>query len=333
MATLITLAALWIAFILMYRSEPRRLANAAVLLPAGMLSLSTVSELVSNLIPGAGFVLGLLLISVPLMLLIFAFVLIYNGILMWRREGRRLSNLLSLVCGVLVLVLPVAAIVLVGTQHWLGLAAAFILFMGSVYTAMIFVMVLLYAYVYARFPVRGTPDAIVVLGARAIGGEVTPLLRSRLDKGIELFRARPADSVWLVPTGGQGTDEVEPEGVSMARYLREQGISQERILVEDRARDTDENLEFSRDLLTARGSGQRMWVVTNDYHSLRAALASRRLGLDAASFGSPTARYYRPSAFLREFVAIVRDQWLTFAVLAVPFAVVLVFGLIFSLNG
>ena len=333
MATFITLAALWIAFVLMYRSEPRRLANAAVLLPAALMTLGAVTELLSTFVPGAGFVLGLLMISLPLMLLIFAFVLIYNGVLMWRREGRRVANLLSMICGLLVLVLPVLAVILVRTQHWLGLATAFILFMGSVFTAMVFVMVLLYAWVYARFPVRGTPDAIVVLGARTIRGQVTPLLRGRLDKGIELFTSQAASGVWMVPTGGQGGDEVEPEATTMGRYLRENGIAEDRILVEDRARDTNENLVFSHELIAGQGNGTRMWIVTNDYHSLRAALASRRLGLDAASFGGRTARYYRPSAFLREFIAIARDQWMTFAVLAIPFAVILGLGLIFSLNG
>ncbi|WP_431710685.1 YdcF family protein [Glutamicibacter uratoxydans] len=332
MATLIILLALWTAFLLMYRSEPRRLANAAVLLPTVLLTFSTISEFLTSHVPGAGFILALLLVSLPLILLIFAFVLIYNGILMWRREGRRIANLLSLFCGVLVLLLPVLAVLLVRTQHWFGLATAFILFMGTIFTAMIFVMVLLYAWVYARFTVRGTPQAVVVLGARTIKGQITPLLRSRLDRGIELFRSRDSQDVWMVPTGGQGPDEIEPEGETMARYLLEQGIDESRILIEDQARDTDENLLFSQRLLEQQGQKTRMWIVTNDYHSLRAGLASHRLGLDAASFGAKTARYYRPSAFLREFIAIVRDHWVTVTVLAIPFAAVLGLALIFSLN-
>ena len=34
---------------------------------------------------------------------------------------------------------------------------------------------------------------------------------------------------------------------------------------------------------------------------LRAALLSRKLGINAEVVGSPTARYFLPSAFLREF--------------------------------
>lgn len=332
MATLITLATLWIVFIWMYRSEPRRLINAAVLLPAVLLTLSSITEALSSTVPGAGFVLALLLFSLPLMVLIFAGVLIYNGVLMWRREGARLGNLLSLIAGLLVLGLPALAVLLVLSHHWLGLVSAFVLFMGSVFTAMMFAMVLLYAWVYAKFPVYKDPSGIVVLGSRTIDGKVPALLRGRLDKGIELFRRLPSESSWIVPSGGKGSDEAEPEGVSMARYLQEQGIDRQRILVEDRARDTVENLKYSHQLLREQGREECLWIVTSDYHSLRAALASRQLGYDAASFGGKTAAYYRPSAFLREFIAIARDQWKTFVVLALPFAAVLIFGLVFSLN-
>lgn len=332
MATLITLAALWTAFIWMYRSEPRRLANAALLLPVVLLTLASLSDFASSVIPGAGLVMALLVVLLPLMVLIFAFVLLYNGVLMWRREGARLGNLLSLLAGMLVLVLPALAVLLVANGHWLAVSTAFVLFMASVYTAMVFVMVLLYAWVYARFPLRPAPAGIVVLGSRAIKGKVTPLLRGRLDKGIELYHSLNGQEPWMVPSGGKGPDEIEPEGASMGRYLTEQGISPDRILIEDRARDTIQNLKYSHELLSTRGAEGPLWVVTSDYHALRAALASHRLGIEAASFGGKTAGYYRPSAFLREFIAIARDHWRLFAVLALPFAGILAFGLIFSLN-
>jgi uncharacterized SAM-binding protein YcdF (DUF218 family) len=49
-------------------------------------------------------------------------------------------------------------------------------------------------------------------------------------------------------------------------------------------------------------------VVTNDYHVLRAALLARAAGSDAQVVGSPTAAYYVPSAFLREYIAIMVEH-------------------------
>ncbi len=46
-------------------------------------------------------------------------------------------------------------------------------------------------------------------------------------------------------------------------------------------------------------------IVTNDYHVPRAAMLARTLGIDAQAIGCATALYYWPSAYLREFVAVL----------------------------
>ena len=48
--------------------------------------------------------------------------------------------------------------------------------------------------------------------------------------------------------------------------------------------------------------------MTNNYHVLRTAVLARQTGTDTQVVGSPTARYYVPSAFLREFVAVVVEH-------------------------
>ncbi len=48
-------------------------------------------------------------------------------------------------------------------------------------------------------------------------------------------------------------------------------------------------------------------AVTNNNHVLRTAVLARQIG-DAQAVGAPTARYYLPSAFLREYVAIVWEH-------------------------
>ena len=44
-------------------------------------------------------------------------------------------------------------------------------------------------------------------------------------------------------------------------------------------------------------------MVTSNFHVGRSALLTRRLGIDADVTGGPTAWYFLPSAFLREFLA------------------------------
>jgi len=322
------LVGLWAVFIWQYRKDPRRLGLAALLFPLALFSVAAVLDLLSTLVPGFGFLIAIVMVLTPLIVLIFGGALVYNGVLMWRREGARISNLLSLAAGVLVLILPVLAVLLVQLNTWWSYSLAFILFMVSVFTACLFAMMLLYAWVHAKFQAKTLGAAAVILGARTINGKVTPLLRGRLDKAIELYASQTEPQLLMVPTGGQGHDEQEPEGVSMARYLREQGIPAEQILVEDRAKDTIENLKFSDSLVRERQAEGKLWLVTSDYHALRAALASRQMGLEARAYGGKTAAYYRPSAFLRECVAIARDQLKLMILLALPFALSLA-GLIF----
>ncbi|WP_198671809.1 YdcF family protein, partial [Desertihabitans aurantiacus] len=56
-------------------------------------------------------------------------------------------------------------------------------------------------------------------------------------------------------------------------------------------------------------------VVTSSYHVLRAAMLARRLGLPAQAVGAPTARYFWPSAVLREYVAVLAEHLVVHVVL------------------
>lgn len=123
----------------------------------------------------------------------------------------------------------------------------------------------------------------------------------------------------MIPSGGQGHDETRPEGAAMAEYLQEQGVPAEDIAVEDRAVNTEQNLLLSARLQEEAGRPGSMAAVTNSYHALRTALLARRLKLDAEAVGAKTAFYYVPSAFLREFIALMLGHRVMHVVLFAPF--------------
>ncbi|WP_406715568.1 hypothetical protein QEU96_05925 [Trueperella pyogenes] len=55
----------------------------------------------------------------------------------------------------------------------------------------------------------------------------------------------------------------------------------------------------------------RFLFVTNNYHVLRTSFYARKLGLLGEGLGAKTARYYIPTAFMREYVAIlVKLKWI-----------------------
>ncbi|TWX38659.1 YdcF family protein [Frigoribacterium sp. ACAM 257] len=308
-----------VLYVVSRRRDARRLRNGVFLvgalgslLLAGVLELAAASALLQLLVLAGVGLAGVLV-------LVLAGFLVGNGVTMLRREGRSLGNLLSLIAGLALLVLPAAALALIfvpaGTELPAGvvtvsIALGVLIVFACLYAAGTFAAFGFYSLVYSRYRHTRTPDALVVLGSGLVRGEVPPLLRSRLDRALAIYRSVPEGTTrpLLVPSGGQGADEPRPEGVAMAEYLLSQGADPSDVHPETASTSTRENLVLSREVQRAAGREGSTLVVTNDYHVLRAALLARAAGSDAQVVGSPTAAYYVPSAFLREYVAIMVEH-------------------------
>ncbi|WP_430591783.1 YdcF family protein [Humidisolicoccus flavus] len=258
---------------------------------------------------------GLILLTVVFLI----GALLINGIVMLQRERRSLANMLSLLVGILLAALLVLAVLTATTQSVTGL---FILFFGGfpiVLVAFSFTTFLIWSWVYARIARKraSTADAVIVLGSGLKGDTVPPLLAGRIRHGVKVLqRARTSNPVApIVFSGGKGNDETRAEGVAMEAYAREQYPDLDGTIVEDKSRTTEQNLKFTRVILESRGVTGKVAVVTSDYHAFRAATLMRRLEIDGDALGAPTAVYYRPSASLREFLAVARDHFVLSAVL------------------
>ena len=233
---------------------------------------------------------------------ILTIFLLINGATMIKRERRSLGNRLSLLAGVMMVALPIASVVV--QIHLPGRAAGVVttgLFGIALYFGMSFLVLLLGSLAYRKIPTKLHGQYVVVLGSGLKGSTVPPLLAARLDKGIEVADAQNPPAT-IIPSGGKGSDEQISEAEGMARYLRERGVEESRILLEDQARTTEQNLIYSRRLLPSPDT--HVIVATNSFHVFRTAMLTRELGLDAQVVGSHTAFYYVPSAFLREYAAI-----------------------------
>ena len=95
-------------------------------------------------------------------------------------------------------------------------------------------------------------DYVIIHGSGLIGGScVSKLLADRLDKAISLYKKDPTPPM-MIPSGGQGSDEDLSEAAAMAHYLRDHGIPDDHILLEDQSLTTLENLQNSKALIDAR---------------------------------------------------------------------------------
>lgn len=238
---------------------------------------------------------------------VVAAALVANGVRALRRGARSLTSLLALVAGIAVLALDVLVVVLavVGTPVSSALLVLVLAVAG--YGAVAFLVFLGAALVHGHVRVTEEAEALVVLGCGLVHGQVSPMLRSRLDRTIAVFHhsAAAGRTPVVVASGGQGEDEDRTEADAMAEYLVDHGVPSGLVHREARSRNTRENLRFSGELLRDAAVDGRTLVVTNDYHVLRTAITARRTGLDAHVLGAPTSRQAIPSAFLREFAAVL----------------------------
>ena len=154
-----------------------------------------------------------------------------------------------------------------------------------------------------------TPEFVVVLGAQVQGDEPSLTLKKRLDKTLEFMQEHPDRTV--IVSGGQGPDEAHTEASVMARYLIEHGADASRIIEEDKASNTRENLLFSAKLAEAAGlDTSRVLIVTSDFHMCRAKYIARTLSMDPYGQASDTWPWIlKVNYTLRKVFAFAKAFW------------------------
>ncbi|MFH1804044.1 MAG: ElyC/SanA/YdcF family protein [Pseudomonadota bacterium] len=119
----------------------------------------------------------------------------------------------------------------------------------------------------ADVPALSGNPTIVVLGyALAEDGSIREPLMQRLEVALKAARANPSARVMV--TGGQPQSGVT-EGDVMMRWLVEQGIDRDRIMVEDKSKDTVGNVLNIANLLE-RHTADQVILITSASHMRRA---------------------------------------------------------------
>lgn len=151
---------------------------------------------------------------------------------------------------------------------------------------------------------RGTDapeaDYLIVLGCQVNGTIPSRMLRQRLEAAADYLTTYP-DAIAIV-SGGMGSGEDITEAQCMHTFLTAAGIDSGRIILEDRATSTMENLRYSLALME---SGASAAIVSNEFHLYRSGQMAASLGLDAALIPADTEYpILTASYFLREILAV-----------------------------
>ena len=276
-------------------------------------------------------------ILLPILIFLGGIFLIYNGLILLKREGRSKANYLSMLLGIVILLFFALMSFRLGdrnelfyTNHFLNILFAFIAYSYFIF-GFAFVGFMLYSILYLFIPKKKHYDFIIIHGAGLLDGEkVTPLLKRRIDKAVEAYHKSKNPRIKIIASGGQGGDEKISEAQAICNYLLEEtDVPREAILLEEDSTTTYENLLFSKEMGEKLVVSPRFLFVTNDYHVFRTSTYARRIGMKGDGLGCRTAAYYIPSAFIREYIALcVKIKWIFIA-----FYVLLILALIFSYRG
>jgi len=145
-----------------------------------------------------------------------------------------------------------------------------------------------------RFPPwdssRGAPTGIISLGGALDTVVSKPRGEVALNEAAERMTAiaelaRRFPDARIVFTGGSG--RIIYDGVTeaslAARLFDSFGIAKERVVLEDKSRDTDENARFTKELLQPK-PGERWLVVTSAHHMPRSVGVFRAVGFAVEAF-------------------------------------------------
>ena len=291
----------------------------------------------------------------PVAFVMFILVSITNVQLMLK-EGKNWRNMLGFFLGILLCFITLIPhfinqflqnATFVDVHRESGIATHVDLFLENLiplvaaYLECILVATIIFAVRAAKHIPSFDKDYILILGCQIKkDGSLTNLLKGRADRAIEFARLQKENTgkdIIFVPSGGQGSDEVISEGEAIRNYLIDEGIEEERILLEDKSTSTYENFKFSNDRIMESREGDksapRIAFSTTNYHVFRSGMLAAEQGINAEGIGSTTRRYFWINAFIREFIATIiteRRSHIFINVIVTIIMLLLVFAIYYS---
>lgn len=154
----------------------------------------------------------------------------------------------------------------------------------------------------------------ITLGAGLWGEEPSPTLLRRLERTLKFLEVNPEANV--IVSGGQSPGQELSEAEVMKKYLNRNNIDEDRIIKEENATNTKENIIYSRqifedqkEILEGEKTGENIEVViiTSDFHLFRAKFIARNYGLDPHGISAESTFFVKVNYLIREYFAVIKS--------------------------
>lgn len=154
--------------------------------------------------------------------------------------------------------------------------------------------------------ISGKVDYIIVLGASVKGTVPSKALAKRLDSAILYVKRHNVKKIVL--SGGKGPGEDITEAEAMKEYMIKRRINEDIIVMEDKSKNTEQNIKNSLDVLKKYGYSNKsnLCIVTNDFHVFRAKLIAKKFGVNAQGISAGIDVWTIPVSYSREYFAVIK---------------------------
>ena len=141
---------------------------------------------------------------------------------------------------------------------------------------------------YGKLDEKAHCDVAIILGAATSGEKVSPVYCERINHGIWLFENGYVD--YLILTGGVGKGNEKSDASVAKQYAIEKGVPEQVILIEEKSKITEENLEYAKEIMDAFSMDTAI-IVSDPLHMKRTMLMAKDYGIEACSSPTPTTMY------------------------------------------
>ena len=143
---------------------------------------------------------------------------------------------------------------------------------------------------------RQPVDAIVVLGAAQYDGRPSPQFQARLDHALKLWKLDLAS--YIVVTGGKQVGDRFTEAAAARKFFETKGVLDNLIFEENLGKTTYASL-LAVSRVASERKIERVLIVSDPFHQLRAKLIAQEVGLDAITSATRSSVIRGGDAFQR----------------------------------
>lgn len=168
----------------------------------------------------------------------------------------------------------------------------------------VFIQTMVFSFGQFAKPVKS--KCIIILGCSVYGKTPSPFLKERLDQGIKLYK--DGYGKVIIVSGGKGSGEQISEADAMYNYLIKNGISNSKIIKENKSETTYENIYNCEKIMAQKNINDAV-IVSNKFHLFRAYIIGKKLKLSGTYSGIFVSSYklQEMKGYLREVPAVFKS--------------------------